>query len=156
MCQMKVLLRQGGAESVLVEDASFLEADHGGVRVTALLDQPKVIPHAMVSAIDFLHGKVILTQATAEKPAADPRTATEKLRVLLPHWVEHNCNHEAEFRKWSGLARAEGGETLAKLLDEAAAQMASTDKVLKKLLVAAGVTTHAHDGHAPHHHHHHH
>jgi hypothetical protein len=34
----------------------------------------------------------------------------EKLRVLLPHWCEHNTEHAAEFRAWAekaGLARAE-------------------------------------------------
>jgi hypothetical protein len=25
----------------------------------------------------------------------------EKLRVLIPHWIEHNEEHANEFRKWS-------------------------------------------------------
>ena len=25
----------------------------------------------------------------------------EKLRVLIPHWIEHNEEHAREFRKWS-------------------------------------------------------
>ena len=25
----------------------------------------------------------------------------EKLRVLLPHWIEHNGEHAGEFRKWA-------------------------------------------------------
>jgi len=25
----------------------------------------------------------------------------EKLRVLLPHWIEHNEEHAAEFREWA-------------------------------------------------------
>jgi hypothetical protein len=25
----------------------------------------------------------------------------KKLRVLLPHWVEHNGEHAGEFRKWA-------------------------------------------------------
>ena len=25
----------------------------------------------------------------------------EKLRVLIPHWIEHNKEHAAEFRKWA-------------------------------------------------------
>ena len=31
----------------------------------------------------------------------------KKLRVLLPHWIEHNNNHIAEFRKWEGEAKKE-------------------------------------------------
>ncbi len=29
---------------------------------------------------------------------------TEKLRVLIPHWIEHNLEHAAEFRRWAGQA----------------------------------------------------
>jgi hypothetical protein len=28
----------------------------------------------------------------------------EKLRVLIPHWIEHNLEHAAEFRRWAGQA----------------------------------------------------
>jgi hypothetical protein len=28
----------------------------------------------------------------------------EKLRVLLPHWIEHNGEHAGEFRDWAGRA----------------------------------------------------
>jgi hypothetical protein len=36
---------------------------------------------------------------------------TEKLRVLLPHWIEHNSEHAAEFREWAERARqAEHGD----------------------------------------------
>jgi hypothetical protein len=31
-------------------------------------------------------------------------TEQEKLRVLLPHWIEHNAEHAAEFRRWAALA----------------------------------------------------
>lgn len=30
----------------------------------------------------------------------------EKLRVLIPHWIEHNLEHAAEFRRWAGQAGA--------------------------------------------------
>ena len=33
---------------------------------------------------------------------------TDKLRVLLPHWIEHNADHAEEFRSWAeraGVAR---------------------------------------------------
>ena len=26
---------------------------------------------------------------------------TDKLRVLIPHWIEHNNEHAAEFRRWA-------------------------------------------------------
>jgi hypothetical protein len=31
-------------------------------------------------------------------------TDQEKLRVLIPHWIEHNDEHAAEFRHWANKA----------------------------------------------------
>lgn len=85
----------------------------------------------------------------------DSKTTIEKLQILLPHWIEHNINHEAEFRKWAASARAEGAERLAGLLDQASASMVATDEILRKTLAEAGGTLQAH-GHEHHDHHHHH
>lgn len=68
----------------------------------------------------------------------DPKTTLEKLQILLPHWVEHNQNHAAEFLKWSAAARADGAEKLASLLDQAAANMKATDSILKQAVTEAG------------------
>ena len=46
---------------------------------------------------------------------------TQKLRVLLPHWIEHNGEHAAEFRDYAnrtGKAR-ERLLTAARLLEDA-------------------------------------
>jgi hypothetical protein len=37
-------------------------------------------------------------------------TDVQKLRVLLPHWIEHNAEHAAEFREWAERASAAGQE----------------------------------------------
>ena len=37
-------------------------------------------------------------------------TDLQKLRVLLPHWIEHNAEHAAEFREWAVRASAAGQE----------------------------------------------
>lgn len=81
----------------------------------------------------------------------DATSTVEKLRVLLPHWVEHNHNHETEFRKWADAAAAEKQHVLARLLADATASMAATDELLKKALAEVGGPSDA-----PHHHHHHH
>ena len=86
------------------------------------------------------------------------KTILEKLQVLLPHWIEHNKNHEAEFKKWADLARAEGSEHLAALLDKATTSMSVTDELLKTTLREAGgpsIDAHPHPHHHPHSHHHH-
>ncbi len=50
---------------------------------------------------------------------------TEKLRVLLPHWIEHNGEHAREFREWAERA-GEARNALwdaARLLEEANARL---------------------------------
>jgi len=74
----------------------------------------------------------------------DPKTAIEKLQILLPHWVEHNQHHAAEFKKWAAAGN------LAALLEQAAANMIATDELLKKAVAEVGGTTaevhhHLHD-----------
>ncbi len=73
----------------------------------------------------------------------------EKLRVLLPHWMEHNNGHEAECIKWSEIARREGKESVADYLDAAVKAMNEVNVLLEKALDKAG-------GEAELHHHHHH
>lgn len=80
----------------------------------------------------------------------DTRTTADKLRHLLPHWIEHNIHHGEEFVKWANLARSEGQESLASLLEEAASTMAATDRVLKKALTTAGGDTGTHAHHHQH------
>jgi hypothetical protein len=41
--------------------------------------------------------------------------AIDKLRVLLPHWIEHNGEHANEFHTWA----AEAGPVRTNLLDAA-------------------------------------
>ncbi len=85
-----------------------------------------------------------------------PTTTLEKLKIMLPHWIEHNRNHEAEFKKWAAAARTEGAEGLADLLDRAAANMAATDGILQTARSQAGVPSDGGDVPPTHTHHHHH
>jgi alcohol dehydrogenase class IV len=57
----------------------------------------------------------------------------DKLRVLLPHWIEHNAEHAAEFRRWAkaaGLAAAD--------VEEAADQMLAANEALSAALEKLG------------------
>jgi hypothetical protein len=82
----------------------------------------------------------------------ETKTTIDKLRVLLPHWVEHNFHHGEDFGKWAKLAREEGHHELAELLDQAISSMEVTDEILEKAL---GMIGGADPGHHHHHDHHH-
>ena len=73
---------------------------------------------------------------------------TDKLRILLPHWIEHNNSHIAEFTKWKAVA-AESGKELAEGIEEAISAMKKAGSSLETVLDKLGGPV---DGH--HHHHH--
>ena len=57
----------------------------------------------------------------------------EKLRVLIPHWIEHNNEHSSEFRRWAG----EAGSAQADIL-LAAEMMHHVNKPLMTALEKLG------------------
>jgi len=71
----------------------------------------------------------------------------DKLRILLPHWIEHNAEHAAEFRTWAERADAANEDILA-----AAQLIESANVSLQAALVKLGGPL----GEAHHHYHHEH
>jgi hypothetical protein len=55
----------------------------------------------------------------------------EKLKVLLDYWIEHNSEHEQEFRDWADKVGSLSTE-VAQQLREAAAKMAAASSELMK------------------------
>jgi len=70
----------------------------------------------------------------------------EKLRRLIPHWIEHNRSHAMEFSRWSERARACGEARAAELIESAAGllRQAETDlaAALEQIGGAAGSPCH--------------
>jgi hypothetical protein len=79
----------------------------------------------------------------------------EKLRILLPHWIEHNLGHGEECRKWSEIARVEGNTNIADHIDGAIKAMLTVNELLEKALHEAGGRIDGEDGGHHHLHHHH-
>ncbi len=76
----------------------------------------------------------------------------EKLRVLLPHWIEHNIGHGEECRKWANIAREDGQEKIAALIEDAIEAMSKVNDLLDAALQEAGGPAQE----SEHHHHHEH
>lgn len=55
----------------------------------------------------------------------------EKLKVLLDYWIEHNSEHEKEFRDWADKVSSSSTE-VARQLQKAATKMASVNDELMK------------------------
>ena len=96
--------------------------------------------------------------------------ATEKIRLLLQHWISHNESHAEEYRKWQAAADDAG---LATAIAGAAEAMTGVNEHLRQALALvgggadSGITDkiaaadtghgehhHGHCGHGGRHHHH--
>ncbi len=76
----------------------------------------------------------------------------EKLKVLLPHWIEHNRGHAQEYGKWSVAAHKADQEIVADYIEAAIKALNEASELLAKALLAAGGKMPEHGNH--HHHHH--
>ncbi len=75
---------------------------------------------------------------------------TEKLQMLLSHWLQHNESHGSEYLQWAETARQGGNAAVAEYIEQAVEFLKKSDESLKKALEAVGGPSQEH-----HHHHHH-
>lgn len=59
-----------------------------------------------------------------------------RLRILLPHWIEHNEEHAENFREWAERARELGLERVAEQIEMAVDRMAASNQALTAALEA--------------------
>ncbi len=81
----------------------------------------------------------------------------EKLRVMLPHWIEHNRGHAEEFSQWADQLGPTEGE-LSGQLHRAVHSLEEAQCALEEALALAGGARSEKeaDGTDHEHHHHHH
>jgi hypothetical protein len=65
-------------------------------------------------------------------------TDLEKLRRLIPHWIEHNQSHADEFMRWAARARLSGENQTAELIENAADLLLQAGAGLEAALDNAG------------------
>ncbi|MEI7435772.1 MAG: CooT family nickel-binding protein [bacterium] len=66
MCQMRIVLKQGDTEELVLENAAQLKVTDTGILINALFEQPKLIQGAMISGFDFLENKVTLIKTSGK------------------------------------------------------------------------------------------
>lgn len=58
--------------------------------------------------------------------------ARDKLAHLIPHWIEHNESHAAQFEEWAAKAREAGLEEAAEHVAAAAEAMREANRRLER------------------------
>ncbi|MGQ9517623.1 MAG: hypothetical protein ACUVWB_08575 [Anaerolineae bacterium] len=66
----------------------------------------------------------------------------DKLRILIPHWIEHNAEHAAEFERW-----ARSGCPGCEHILEAIHHMEAANQALQAALEALGGSAEGSAGH---------
>lgn len=79
-----------------------------------------------------------------EGGTAEGAELLEKLRVLLPHWIEHNAEHAESFCKWAEQARAAGEGHVADHIEEAATRMEEANRDLTGAVAHMGAAERDH------------
>ena len=67
----------------------------------------------------------------------------DKLRVLIPHWIEHNEEHAGEFRRWA----EESGGAAEDILDAADSMSRINQSLAIALEKLGGALPHSHHEH---------
>jgi hypothetical protein len=75
----------------------------------------------------------------------------DKLRVILPHWIQHNQGHGAEFLQWAETLSSEEPD-VSTLLQQAAKALETAQASLEAALDKAGGPLSS-PNHGHHHHH---
>ncbi len=57
---MSIIFAENGEEKTVMENVTLLETDGDTITVSALFEEPEIIPSAYVKKIDFMGGKVTL------------------------------------------------------------------------------------------------
>jgi hypothetical protein len=72
----------------------------------------------------------------------------QKLRILLPHWIDHNRQHGTEYADWADRAAAAGDAAAATMIHEAAEAIRGANDTLQSALDELGGAIHR-THHAP-------
>lgn len=70
------------------------------------------------------------TGGKAEDPG--PPEVRQKLKILLPHWAEHNAEHARTYLEWAQKAESAGADELAMVLRQIAEETGKLDALFEK------------------------
>jgi len=128
-----------GAGTILIDGETICPScgavphSHGGPDHDHEHEHPHTHNHQHPHAHDHAHEHEHTTDA-ATKAGGACTEDVDKLRILLPHWIEHNEGHSAGFRTWAHSAREAGLESVAAKIEAAAIQMEACNQVLSTAL----------------------
>ncbi|THB71422.1 MAG: CooT family nickel-binding protein [Desulfobulbaceae bacterium] len=62
MCQIKVFIEKDGQEELFADEVTTLQVKESSVEIATLFEGAREVPDSVVRSIDFVAGRVLLTQ----------------------------------------------------------------------------------------------
>lgn len=115
-----------GGRVILIDGKTKCVSCGGAPGLEAASEHQEIDHHHRHHGHSHSHGE----HTHEEGATAESGELVRKLRVLLPHWIEHNGEHAESFYAWAERARAGGAEHLAEHIEEAAARMEAANRDL--------------------------
>lgn len=66
MCQISVVVEKMGNQEKVLDNVTRLDVLANGVRLSTFFDEPKEIDNVHIASIDFLGGKVVLSESSVK------------------------------------------------------------------------------------------
>jgi len=79
-----------------------------------------------------------MTDQRHHQHSDDTSADVAKLRLLLPHWMDHNEEHAVGLDQWVERATALGHEDTAQIIERAAEEMRQANRSLQLALESLG------------------
>jgi predicted RNA-binding protein len=157
---MTIILTEAFGEEKQITDINEIKVFRDKIIVEPIFGDSISIENAFVERIDCLEDTIFLQRRRVYREESVQKTVLERMKILLPHWLDHNRAHAAEFADWA--CQVQGDDKVkGKLLDAAKLLNSATDVIYEvgvELDVdglkdgSGGHHTHCHDHEHSHHH----
>lgn len=139
MCQVKVSVISAAGDSKTLGEVAHLDVTPERIVVESLFEEARELVGFRVREIDCLRSAVVLQHASVKAPGAKPMDTQDvigKVKVLLPHWLEHNEAHVVEMRQWLLQLQKQDAAQATRQFEVAIAHMAEVSAALARMQVA--------------------
>jgi predicted RNA-binding protein len=124
MCLSCIYTDEKTDENCIMEEAALVEKKGNTVEISNLFGEEKHVRGYSVSTVDLMKNYVLLKKE--DKPEQhshshdheDKDSVAGRLRILLPHLLDHNSGHIEDIEKWAHKAEHAGYSEAAEEMKE--------------------------------------
>jgi len=125
MCLSRVYVDEKAEEHCVMEEADRVEKHGADIKVSTLFGETKHLHGYSIHTVDLMKNYILLKKEEETEHHDHPHehetdSVTGKLRVLLPHLLDHNRDHVRDIKAWAKRAEQAGHAAVAGKMNEIA------------------------------------